>query len=417
MKKLVDNTIISSNIDLFNDSNGLKKMHAKLRRLLRPCTLSTVGALFFLFMVVVHNQKQQIPNSRVTDVLNYRKLYSNFEKELFFRLPAHRVPVTNAETVVTPKDINFSKPSPKISSKTRDKEREQFTKIKVHKHSDDDYERYFRPTKRINPFKYDFVINGSAICNNTRPFLIILILSIPKNREVRNAIRKTWGSLAKGGIWPKQSIDVNVKLAFLLGMSEPKNLTLTELINEESTQHGDLIEGNFTDSYYNLTLKVLLGLKWVTLFCNDATFVVKADEDTFVNLPKLIKVLQQKPVGPRGKIFGCFHWRHPVLRSGKWKLDPSLYPFSRYPNYVSGGSYFISINLVSRLFKASEYFPYIFVEDAFITGILKKAVNTTIATLPGVTFLGDVPATPITDKNIYGKILVLKGSQLCKIDF
>ncbi|KAJ8319509.1 hypothetical protein KUTeg_004600 [Tegillarca granosa] len=216
---------------------------------------------------------------------------------------------------------------------------------------------------------------GQAICNNSSPFLIILIPSIPNNKEVRNAIRTTWGSIAKGGVWPRKSVNVKIKLAFLLGMSDPENLTLTKLINEESTTYGDLIEGNFTDSYYNLTLKILLGLKWY--------------------------------IGPEGKILGCISLHSPVLRSGKWKLDKSLYPFPRYPKYVSGCSYFISINVVPRLFQISEYFPYISIEDAFITGMLAKSVNTAVAALPGVTYWGEKLARScdfVLDKKISGLV-------------
>ncbi|KAJ8319510.1 hypothetical protein KUTeg_004601 [Tegillarca granosa] len=250
--------------------------------------------------------------------------------------------------------------------KKQDKRQETSTKSYLDRISEEVYERFFRANKKINPFKYDFVINGSAICNKTSPFLIILIPSIPNNKEVRNAIRTTWGSIAKGGVWPRKSLNVKIKLAFLLGMSEPENLTLTKLINQESTTYGDLTEGNFTDSYYNLTLKVLLGLKWVTLFCNNANFLVKADEDTFVNLPKLIEILNKQRVSPEGKILGHLNLRSPVLRS-----------------------------------------------DVFITGMLAKSINTTVAALPGVAFWGEKAAIScdfVLDKKISGSTIKGKVS-------
>ena len=47
----------------------------------------------------------------------------------------------------------------------------------------------------------------------------------------------------------------------------------------------------FQDSYYNLTLKTVMGLKWVKDHCSQARFVMKTDDDIFVNLPKLHKAL------------------------------------------------------------------------------------------------------------------------------
>ncbi|KAJ8318416.1 hypothetical protein KUTeg_003507 [Tegillarca granosa] len=371
-------------------------MIRKFRRLLKPSSLIPISVLF-LFMAAVYKRNRQIQLEHITGMWKYRELSSDVKQEIFIRKSTNRFSVLSNIPVEQPKLNRLSNQTSLLrnnlkSNKIQDMERKSI--IDLHRNSEDEYKQYFRANKKINPFKYDFMINGSAICNNTSPFLIILIPSIPGNKDVRDAIRTTWGSVAKGGVWPGKSVDLALKLAFLLGMSEPENLTLTELIFQESLKYGDLIQGNFTDSYYNLTLKILLGLKWVTRYCNKSSFVVKADEDTFVNLPKLVDVLKHQYVGPEGKIFGCFHWRRPVLRYGKWKLDESLYPFSRYPNYVSGGSYFISNNIVPRLFLASEYFPYIFIEDAFITGILKTAVNAKIVGLPGVTFWGDKPATP-----------------------
>ena len=43
----------------------------------------------------------------------------------------------------------------------------------------------------------------------------------------------------------------------------------------------------FQDTYRNLTLKTVMGLKWSAIFCPQAKFVMKTDDDIFVNLPFL----------------------------------------------------------------------------------------------------------------------------------
>ena len=37
----------------------------------------------------------------------------------------------------------------------------------------------------------------------------------------------------------------------------------------------------------NLTLKSVMGLKWSAIFCPQAKFVLKTDDDIFVNVPLL----------------------------------------------------------------------------------------------------------------------------------
>ncbi|KAJ8318417.1 hypothetical protein KUTeg_003508 [Tegillarca granosa] len=269
--------------------------------------------------------------------------------------------------------------------------------------SSDKYEEYFNPTTKISPFIYKFITTGVNICNKTSPYLIILIPSIPENKNNRDAIRNSWGSVAAGTIWPNDKLDVKVKLAFLLGKS--RSPIIDKSIKQEILDEGDIVQGNFIDSYYNLTLKILLGLKWVSQYCNEAEYVLKADADTFVYLPRLVDTLRQHSVGIEGRIFGNTVPGAKVKRSGKWQVKKSVYPFSHYPTYVYGNTYVLSANIVSRLFRNSEYMPYIPIEDAFITGILAKVIETEITHVVGFTFWLDKPPKTcdfVSDKKISG---------------
>ena len=57
-----------------------------------------------------------------------------------------------------------------------------------------------------------------------------------------------------------------------------------DMIKQESTQHQDIVQGGFLDTYHNLSYKAILGNLWVSEFCNQAEFVVKTDDDMFVDL-------------------------------------------------------------------------------------------------------------------------------------
>ena len=55
-------------------------------------------------------------------------------------------------------------------------------------------------------------------------------------------------------------------------------------IEHENQLYGDLVQGDFLDTYRNLTYKTVLGHMWVSNFCNQAEFVVKTDDEIYVDL-------------------------------------------------------------------------------------------------------------------------------------
>jgi len=74
------------------------------------------------------------------------------------------------------------------------------------------------------------------------------------------------------------------------------------------------------DTYRNLTYKGVAALRWVDTYCSQATFVLKTDDDIFVNmfsLLRLLKKMTRKTPRPNGLLMCCV-WNG--MRSGKWKV-------------------------------------------------------------------------------------------------
>ncbi|NWS16067.1 B3GT2 galactosyltransferase, partial [Pachyramphus minor] len=93
---------------------------------------------------------------------------------------------------------------------------------------------------------------------------------------------------------------------------------LQPALREEDELHGDLLQQDFLDTYNNLTLKTLMGLEWVSRFCPNATYVMKADHDVFLNLEFLVRRLL---LPPRRDLVTGYVYRNtgPVRsRSSKW---------------------------------------------------------------------------------------------------
>jgi hypothetical protein len=257
-----------------------------------------------------------------------------------------------------------------------------------------EWDRLFAPRQnKVNPHNFRFKISGSRLClASTAPFMVVLVPSLHHHIHVRQTIRSTWGSVTTGSVWPNKSLTAAVKLVFLFGKGATPEMDA--IVKNESVIYGDVVQGDFVESYFNLSRKILMGIKWVNIYCSEVDFILKADEDTFVHIPKLVRFLQTETTGVKeGTIYGNINYNSKVRRTGKWKVSTKEYAESHYPPYASGNTYVISGNLASRLFRLSEYFPYLRIEDAYITGVLARVVRCQHVGVPGFTFWMDTTPT------------------------
>ena len=234
-------------------------------------------------------------------------------------------------------------------------------------------EYYQKRQEKVNPFNHTFTVKGDSICTNETG-LIILVHSSPTHRQHRDAIRQTWGGVARGDQWPDRpnfGLNTSISLGFVLGLHE--NGTVTQSITHENDLYRDIIQGDFIDDYSNTTLKSTLGLKWTYENCHNALYLLKSDDDMIINLPYLLKLLNKYNIS-RG-ILGPYNFGSKVQRVGKWCVPRKLFPFNRYPPYYSGSAYVISFDIVRELYETSEYIPAIHIDDVYVTGILAKIIK------------------------------------------
>ena len=216
-------------------------------------------------------------------------------------------------------------------------------------------------------------------CPLNGPSLLVVIPSMDGDKNKRKAIRETWAGPAYGRAWPGRQRPLEgytVKVVFFLGVS--KNSSQQSLFQESSSQQ-DIVRADFTEAYHNLSLKMSVVLHWVATFCPEARHVIKVDQDTFVNLPLLLDVLELLSAKRSRFVLGRKHrnTKPPVLRSGKWKVSKDDYPFPLFPRYVYGHSYVISGDAIKLLRDVSQRMPVVPNEDAYVTGILPKSANVT----------------------------------------
>lgn len=230
------------------------------------------------------------------------------------------------------------------------------------------------PLQPPYPHPYRFLLNEPDKCRHRRPFLVLLVATEPADTAGRRAIRQTWGN--ESGV-----PGVEVLRLFLLGVHPVFGPALRSVLEEESRLHRDLLQQDFLDTYHNLTLKTLMGLEWVSRHCPNASYVVKADRDVFLNLPYLVRRFLLPP--KRDFATGYVYRNTGPLRSPayKWYVPPEVYPNATYPPYCGGPGYVLSGDLALKVYGAAQVVPVINMEDAFV-GICLHALGVAVTGSP-----------------------------------
>lgn len=224
-----------------------------------------------------------------------------------------------------------------------------------------DISYYTLRKKKVNPHNFTVLLEPRHLCQSDT-FLLLIIPSMSINRVHRAVIRSTWGRLTE---WPTDETQGDIQRLFLLAKSENDHGLI-----KESKEFNDLLQEDFIDSYNNLTKKTVMGLKWAVKNCQNAKYTLKVDQDVFVHIPRIVRILLSGKY--RTSIGGLINRRMPAQREGDWSISPSMFPFPFYPHYAAGCAYVIPSALIAKLVRNFEYMPYVHFEDVFITGILAK---------------------------------------------
>uniref|UniRef100_F6XHQ5 Hexosyltransferase n=1 Tax=Ornithorhynchus anatinus TaxID=9258 RepID=F6XHQ5_ORNAN len=220
----------------------------------------------------------------------------------------------------------------------------------------------------LEPLKSDlskfYIRSQSDMCLGPNIFLLSLVFSSPENGTRRNLIRKTWANMTAVG---------GYRILTLFATGIPASGIADSEIKLESNKYGDIIQGKFLDISGNQTLKTILMTQWVITFCPNAMFILKVDEDMFVNLPKLVDYLLTLKAHPEDIYIGrVIHKEMPSRDPRSWGFVPlSHYPEKYYPDYCSGEAFIISQDVARMIYVASEEVPVSVPSDVFM-GICAK---------------------------------------------
>ncbi|XP_039221890.1 beta-1,3-galactosyltransferase 4-like [Crotalus tigris] len=204
-------------------------------------------------------------------------------------------------------------------------------------------------------------------CAAPAPWLLVLVASAPGHAARRAAVRRSWGAARLGG-------GRGLRVLFALGL--PAEAGLQAALEREAAEHGDLLQGRFADTYGNLTLKTLALLGWAAARCPAARFLLKADDDVYLNLPGLARELDRLGGPPDAAAYlGRVHWHVAPTRDPRSRhyVPARLYPEAAFPPYCSGTAYALSAPAAGAVLAAARHLPLVPLEDAFVGLCARRA--------------------------------------------
>ncbi|KAH9523187.1 Beta-1,3-galactosyltransferase 1 [Bulinus truncatus] len=218
-----------------------------------------------------------------------------------------------------------------------------------------------------HPYFLGYHIENTEVCQDGDVDVLIYIQSAPEHREERSAIRETWGS-------PYIFSDINVKLIFIIGNSDDKVRQLQ--IETEYAAYGDIVQGDFMDSFLNLTYKAVTMLAWVNSHCAQAKYIMKADDDVFVDTYRVIRELVPQLTSKTLAAACDYKVNMAIPRNpkSKWYVPKQYVPErTHWPPFCSGYFTIFTGTMVPKLYEASflseDFVPG---DDVYLFGLLPE---------------------------------------------
>ncbi|XP_062869138.1 UDP-GlcNAc:betaGal beta-1,3-N-acetylglucosaminyltransferase 7 [Trichomycterus rosablanca] len=208
---------------------------------------------------------------------------------------------------------------------------------------------------------FPMIMNHPEKCSGD-VYLLIVIKSIITQHDRREVIRQTWGK--------EQVIDgKKTKTLFLLGKSsnEMEKENHQKLLEYEDYIYGDILQWDFMDTFFNLTLKETHFLKWFFTYCGNVQYIYKGDDDVFVSVGNILEYLESCMTVKDLFAGDVLMKAKPIRRkTNKYYIPETLYNKTYYPPYAGGGGFLMDGPLARKLYWASETLDLYPIDDVFL---------------------------------------------------
>ncbi|CAL1534840.1 unnamed protein product [Lymnaea stagnalis] len=202
---------------------------------------------------------------------------------------------------------------------------------------------------------------------------VMTVHSSPANIQKRRTFRWLYGD-------QEQTHSYKIKVIFLVGLVN--NRTLQRSLELENHLHNDIVQGNFLDTYRNLTYKAVFGFHWVATRCKGLRLLLRLDDDVFLATDRFFSAWNQRKTNTSDKTVLCDILKNDVVRRvGKWRVSETLVAEAKY-TFPHCLGYFAAITpgLVYDVSEVSKRTPFFWIDDVFIYGFVMSRIR-------GVNFL------------------------------
>ena len=227
----------------------------------------------------------------------------------------------------------------------------------------------------INPHPYKVVVENPDLCKVDNLLLVVMLHTEADRYKRRAIIRQTWGN-------PKNYPGTNIRLLFLMGNLTSLPLLQKGVIHEAETSK-DILQEDFEESSKKTTDKTVGGLRWISKHCQNAQYVMKADDKMFINMFTVVNhlTLLQKSGFVQNLLMGLVWSKMHVQREGNFAIPKEAYPYDLYPPFCSSFAYIMSKDVVLTLHETAYHVKYFWVEDVFVTGMVSKAAGINVTSM------------------------------------
>ncbi|OWF49089.1 Beta-1,3-galactosyltransferase brn [Mizuhopecten yessoensis] len=274
---------------------------------------------------------------------------------LVIDIPPTAIPVKKEKIVYQSYEKDFAYPSfVNLSALVAEATRKNMTFIQ-------------NPPINYHPYRYN---NVPANCRlpmdgGSTKRILIIVKSFVGNVEMRVAIRSLWEKIK----------DPYMALVFMLGEYPKENNGRRWPIDRENRIYKDLIQENFDDSYFNNTLKTIMGFNWAVNKCPQADLLLFHDDDYHVKYTNLSIHLRKVLAVNKTNIYSgslAVKARPYRNRGERWFVTIHQYPFDVFPPYVGGGAYVVSADVARKFQMAFPHVRYLSFDDVYLGIVARK---------------------------------------------
>ena len=116
-------------------------------------------------------------------------------------------------------------------------------------------------------------------------------------------------------------------------------------------------------------------LKWYNQKCSHVPYLLKADDDVFLNMKNLYEIVSQNRKADI--LMGYLFCDNKPIRNkkSKWYIPESVYSKEIYPLHLDGPGYLMCSSTAHKLLRAAHDVPLFVYEDIYLTGMVAEAAG------------------------------------------